>query len=150
MQENKLYTLLTYAGALPFIACAVLPLLGYDALPNVGRYDLIAEVYGLAIASFVAGSHWGTYLYNRDVSPTNLFVTSNVVVLSCFFAFLLTGVAITVFTLILAFAYLLFVDYTLYKVKVTTEYYFTMRLRVTLLVVASLAVLLFQAASELA
>ena len=149
MHDNRLYTLLTYAGALPFIACAVLPLLGFEELPNVGRFDRIAEVYGLAIASFVAGSHWGTYLYNREVSPTNLFLTSNLVVLAAFFAFLLTGTLLTIFTLMLSFAYLLFVDLSLKRADLTTDYYYGMRLKVTLIVLASLAVILFQAAAAL-
>ena len=149
MQDNRLYTLLTYAGALPFIACALLPLFGFEELPNVGRFDHIAEVYGLAIASFVAGSHWGTYLYNREISPANLFLTSNLVVLAAFFAFLLTGTLLTIFTLMLSFAYLLFVDLSLKRADLTTDYYYSMRLRVTLIVLASLAVILFQTASAL-
>ncbi len=144
MQDNRLYTQLTYAGALPFIACAVLPVLGVEGLPNIGRLDRIAAIYGLAIASFVAGSHWGTYLYNRELSPINLFVTSNVVVLAAFFAFILTGTALTIFTLMLSFGYLLFVDLSLKRADLITDYYYGMRLRVTLIVLVSLAVILYK------
>lgn len=146
MQDNRLYTLLTYAGALPFIACALLPLFGIDTLPNVGRLDRVAQVYGLAIASFVAGSHWGTYLYKRERCPANLFISSNGIVLAAFFAFLLTGTVITIVVLMLAFAYLLFIDLGLRRADLTTDYYYGMRLRVTLIVLASLAVILVQAA----
>ena len=134
MQENRLYSLLTYGGALPFILCALLPFLGLDAWQNVGTFEFIARLYGLAIASFVAGSHWGTFLYNRDASPSNLFLTSNAVVLAAWFAFLFTIPVMTQFVLLLAFLYLLFVDYNLHKAGLTTPHYFRTRTYVTLIV----------------
>ena len=139
MQESKLYALLTYAGGLPFAACALLPFAGVDAIPNIGSVDMIARVYGLAIASFVAGSHWGIYLFNQDRSPMNLFLASNVVVLAAFFAFLFTIAAIVLFVLVLALLYLLFVDFSLFRAGVTTRGYFDLRLRITLIVCACLA-----------
>jgi hypothetical protein len=142
MNDNKLYSLLTYAGALPFIACAVLPFAGISEIPNAGSFDYIARVYGLAIASFVAGSHWGTYLYNREACPTNLFVSSNIVVLASWFAFLLAIPVVALFVLLLSFLYLLFVDYRLYKAKLTTNHYFRMRAGVTAIVCLCLAVII--------
>ena len=146
MQENKLYTLLTYAGALPFIACALLPFAGIDEWENVGSFEYIARLYALAIVSFVAGSHWGTYLYNRESSPANLFVTSNVVVLAAWFAFLFTIPVLTQFVLLLSFLYLLFIDYNLYKSGVIAPYYFRMRANVTFVVCICLAIIIFQLA----
>ena len=140
MQENRLYSVLTYAGALPFIACAALPFLGIDEWRNVGSVEFIARLYGLAIASFVAGSHWGTYLYNREASPSNLFLTSNAVVLAAWFAFLFTIPVMTQFVLLLSFLYLLFVDYNLHKAGLTTTFYFRTRAYVTLIVCACLIV----------
>ena len=140
MQENRLYSMLTYAGALPFVFCALLPFFGIDEWRNVGTFEYIARLYGLAIASFVAGSHWGTYLYNREPSPTNLFVTSNAVVLAAWFAFLLTIPVMTQFVLLLSFLYLLFVDYNLHKAGLTTSHYFRMRAYVTLIVCVCLVV----------
>lgn len=147
MQDHKLYTALSYAGAIPFVLCALLPFVGIDTVPNVGRLNLVVETYGLAIASFVAGSHWGTFLYNREICPTNLFVTSNIIVLACWFAFLLTGPVLTVFVLVLAFAYLLLIDLTLHKAQLTTDGYFAVRRNVSYIVIASLMLVLFQAAS---
>ncbi len=146
MQENRLYTLLTYAGALPFVLCALLPLVGIEEWENVGTFEYIARLYGLAIVSFVAGSHWGTYLYNRESSPANLFLTSNAVVLAAWFAFLFTIPVLTEFVLLLSFLYLLFVDYNLYKANLITAYYFRMRANVTLVVCICLATIIYSLA----
>lgn len=144
MDDNKTYQYLTYAGTIPFIVCALLPLVGVSTIANVGDVDFIARLYGLAIVSFVAGSHWGTYLYNRMRCPANLFLVSNIVVLSAWFAFLLTGSVISIFVLILALLYLLFVDFSLYRVGITTADYFTTRLNVTVIVCAALTLSVLQ------
>ncbi|MEM9402883.1 MAG: DUF3429 domain-containing protein [Pseudomonadota bacterium] len=144
MQETRLYTLLTYAGALPFVACALLPVFAIDTVPLLRRPDVIAQVYGLAITSFVAGSHWGTYLYKRDSCPINLFVASNAIVLAVFFAFLIADSALSIAVQMLAFTVLLLIDRGLHRAGLTTDTYSTMRLRVTLVVLASLAVILVQ------
>ena len=146
MQEKKLYSFLTYAGALPFIIAATLPFAGIEEWENVGSFEYIARLYGLAIVSFVAGSHWGTYLYNQDSSVANLFLTSNAVVLVAWTAFLFAFPALTEFVLLLAFLYLLFVDYRLKKARVTTEYYFRLRVNVTLVVCFCLAINIYHLA----
>ena len=142
MESRKLYPVLTYAGALPFVACALMPLFGMETLWNLGSYVHIAAAYGLAIVCFLCGAHWGTYLYNRAAAPDNLFATSNVIVVACWFAFLMAAQAITLFVLILAFLCLLFIDYRLLRAGLLTEYYFRMRTIATVIAVASLAVII--------
>jgi hypothetical protein len=142
MESRKLYPVLTYAGALPFIACALMPLFGMETLWNLGGYVHIAAAYGLAIVCFLCGAHWGTYLYNRPAAPDNLFVTSNVIVVACWFAFLMAAQAITLFVLILAFLCLLFIDYRLLRAGLLTEYYFRMRTIATVIAVVSLALII--------
>ena len=139
MEDRTLYPVLTYAGALPFVACALMPLFGIESLWNLGSYVHIAAAYGLAIVCFLCGAHWATYLYNRAAAPDNLFVTSNVIVVACWFAFLMATQAITLFVLILAFLCLLFFDYRLLRTGLLTEYYFRMRTIATVIAVASLA-----------
>jgi hypothetical protein len=142
MESRKLYPVLTYAGALPFVACALMPLFGMETLWNLGSYVHVAAAYGLAIVCFLCGAHWGTYLYNRAAAPDNLFVTSNVIVVACWFAFLMAAQAITLFVLILAFLCLLFIDYRLLRAGLLTEYYFRMRTIATVIAVASFAVII--------
>ena len=139
MEKKRLYSTLTYAGTLPFVACALMPYVGIPELKNIGSFDYIARVYGLAIVCFLAGAHWGTFLYRRDQSPDNLFITSNTIFLAAFFAFLLDAPSLTLFVLILAFLTLLFVDYRLFKSDLLTHYYFRMRANATAIAVIALA-----------
>jgi hypothetical protein len=48
-QENNLYPALALAGTIPFIAGALLPLLGHESLPYLGPLDQLVASYGLAI-----------------------------------------------------------------------------------------------------
>ena len=142
MESRELYPLLTYAGVLPFVGCALMPFVGLPELWNLGSYDHIAAAYGLAIVCFLCGAHWGTYLYHRVKAPDNLYVTSNVIVVACWFAFLMAAKAITLFVLILAFLCLLVIDYRLLKAGLLTDYYFRMRTIATVIAVVALAVVI--------
>jgi hypothetical protein len=142
MESKKLYPLLTYAGLLPFIGCALMPMVGLQELWNLGSYGYIAAAYGLAIVCFLCGAHWGTYLYNRAAVADNLFITSNVIVVACWFAFLMAAQAITLFVLILAFLCLLVIDYRLLKAGLLTDYYFRMRAKATGIAAIALVVII--------
>jgi hypothetical protein len=65
MKSSNLYTSLAFAGATPFLACALLPLIGIESIAPIGRLETVASSYGLAIICFLAGSHWATYLLRR-------------------------------------------------------------------------------------
>ena len=139
MANTRIYSLLTYAGALPFIACALLPLIGVSSIKLIGSVDYIAAVYALAIVSFMAGVHWGMALYpQRTEWPVNLFLSSNAVTIMAWLAFLTTTPKITLIICILAFLYLLWVDYRLYSLNLLTAHYLQTRRNVTALVVISL------------
>ena len=142
MESRKLYPVLTYAGLLPFIGCALLPFAGVRELWNLGSFDYIAAVYGLVIVCFLCGAHWGTCLYNRTAAPDNLLLTSNIIVVACWFAFLAAAPAVTLFVLILAFLWLLLIDYRLLKASLLTDDYFRMRATATGVAVIALAITL--------
>ncbi len=55
---TRFTTVLTYAGALPFILCAFCPVGGTDRLPLVGETKVILLSYRLLILAFMAGNHW--------------------------------------------------------------------------------------------
>ena len=139
MEQKRLYSLLAFAGAMPFVACALMPYLGYAAIPNIGSFDYVARVYGFGIVTFLTGVHWGTYLYKSESSPDNLFVTSNAVFLAVFFAFLLDAGALSLFVLMLAFLCLLYIDYRLLNARLIDNDYFRLRSMVTGIAVVSLA-----------
>lgn len=139
MAKTRIYSMLTYAGALPFMACALMALLGMSSIKLIGSVDYIAAVYALTIVSFMAGVHWGMALDPQQIKlPINLFLSSNAVTIMAWLAFLITTPKITLIIGILAFLYLLWVDYRLYSLNLLTAHYFQTRRHVTALVVLSL------------
>jgi lysylphosphatidylglycerol synthetase-like protein (DUF2156 family) len=142
MEKNRPYTLLALAGTTPFIACALLPLIGIDTLPGLGSLDVLASTYGLAIICFLAGAHWGTYLLSQSATPFNLFISSNVVFLAVWFAFIGASLSLSIATQIVAFLVLLFIDYRLRQHAVISVDYFGIRFVATLIATISLLVVL--------
>ena len=144
MKDNKLYTLLALAGTIPFIAGALLPLVGLDALPHLGPLDQLVASYGLAIVCFLAGAHWGTYLSGRYAGSLNLFVISNVIFLAVWFAYVGAGIKTAIGIQIIAFLALLFIDLSLKTSDVISATYFRVRTTATMIAVVSLLVVIAQ------
>lgn len=142
MQDSKLYSALAFAGTLPFIACAVLPLAGIDAIPPLGNLDAVASAYGLAIVCFLAGAHWGTHLSGLSADSLNLFVISNAIFLAVWFAFVGAGIPSAIAIQIIAFLLLLQIDFRLYKNRVISLQYLRVRSIATVIAVISLLVIL--------
>ena len=135
----RIYQALAFAGALPFIACAVAPFFGTERIEILGELNYVAAIYGLAIVSFMSGAHWGTYLYRHSDSPVNLFVSSNLITVIAWLAILLVDIETALVGIALLFLYLLFIDYRLLKSNLIDEAYFRTRMAVTLIVVISLS-----------
>lgn len=141
MEAPPLTRYLAAAGALPFIACALAAYFGVDSVPLLGAVGTIAAAYGLTIASFLAGVHWGTAVNVADGLPVNLYVASNVVAVIAWLVFLLGPVALTLAVLALLFLYLLYVDFRLYRAERIGAGYWQTRLWVSAVVVACLLLL---------
>ena len=141
MQDTKLYTTLALAGTIPFIASALLPVLGHYSLPYLGPLDQLVASYGLAIVCFLAGAHWGTYLSGRSAGSLNLFVISNVIFLAVWFAYVGAGVK-TIVIQIVAFLILLFIDLRLRTGDVISAKYLRVRTGATMIAVASLLIVI--------
>lgn len=142
MKSSNLYTSLAFAGATPFLACALLPLIGIDFIAPIGRLESVASSYGLAIICFLAGSHWAMYLLRRDEIRINLFISSNVVFLFVWFAFVITELAWVLGAQLVAFIVLLLIDHRLLRTDVISADYFRVRSIATALAVISLSVIL--------
>ncbi len=138
MQKTRAYVLLAGAGALPFVACALMPHAGLATIDPFGSFDRIAAAYGLAIVSFLAGVHWGTCIYRGDKAPRGLMIASNAITVAVWIAFLITSPAIALGVMILAFLGLLLIDLRLLKSGLITGHYYRTRAVVTTVVVASL------------
>ena len=144
IQETRTYTALALAGTVPFIACALLPLLDYDSIRYLGSLDKVVASYGLAIVCFLAGAHWGTYLSGRSADSLNLFITSNVIFLAVWFAYVGADMKWAIGTQVLAFLTLLFIDLRLKRSDVISNVYFRVRSIATLIAIISLLVVLTQ------
>lgn len=142
MKPPKLYFGLAVAGTLPFVACALLPLFGIESVPLLGRLDELASAYGLAIVCFLAGAHWGNYLLARDDAPFNLFLTSNVIFLFAWFAYVGASLAWAIVAQLVALLLLLAIDYRLKTGGVVSGDYFSARLVATVIAGVSLLFIL--------
>ena len=114
-------------GAMPFLACALLPLTGVTEIASLGRLDQLAASYGMAILCFLTGIHWATQLYARAVTPFNLFVGSNVVFLDVWIAYVADGLQWAIAAQLLAFPLLLVIDYRLCQAGLISRQYLRMR-----------------------
>ena len=134
MNKETFAQFLTYAGTIPFLGAVLMPhiypeFLGLD-------FDHVVLTYGAVIASFIAGIHWGIYLF-KD-AHTNLFIHSNIAALLAWFA-VLTAIPGSVGILIITFFYLLFIDKQLSNVGVIEDWYMRTRLIASIIVILALS-----------
>ena len=137
---KKLYLYLTYAGALPFIICAVCLALDITSMPLLGATKQVLSVYALIIATFIAGNHWGQHLYMKDKWQYHLPISSNVIVVTLWFGFLILPFKPLLVIFIVAFLVLLVVDQRLFRHNLITRRYFQMRCFATAIVVSALVI----------
>ena len=127
MEDRPVYSALILAGALPFLACALLPAAGIESFGRLGPLHELAATYGLAILCFLTGIHWATQLYQRSPLPINLFIGSNVVFLAVLLAYVASSLKWALATQLLAFPLLLVLDYQLLQKGLITQHYLGMR-----------------------
>lgn len=144
MTDSRLYSVLAMAGVTPFLACALLPLVGLHSLEPLGPLDRLAAVYGLAIVSFLSGIHWATQIYEPQESRFNLLLASNVVFLLTWFAFVLGNTGVALGAQVLALLLLLGVDRWLHGIGLISRHYLNVRATATGLAVISLLVILLR------
>jgi hypothetical protein len=141
MTRDRLAIALTLAGALPFWLVAA-----YIALDPGGALVpfawLSVLLYGAVIASFVAGLHWGLYLYSSAPMPLNLFLTSIICALAVWGVMLLPGLEPQLAGLAAVFAVLFVIDRCLWRAGVHERWFYRLRAAITGIVIAALALLL--------
>lgn len=135
MEKKNLAKILTYSGILPFIACAVYVFFA-DNIPffQISVMDVLLA-YGAIIASFIAGIHWGIYLF-KD-APLNLFIHSNVIALLAWVSLLFPPL-ISAGILIMCFGYLLAIDRSIFKAGIYEDWFYQLRLHASCAVIISL------------
>lgn len=144
IRKHPIYPYLTVAGTLPFVIPAILLLMGMTTLPVLGGLTQLMSLYGLIIASFMAGSQWGLHINREDGWAIYLPLFSNVVALLVFFAFVITPTVIFAYLLLAAFVLMLLLDVELKVQGLINRNYLIWRVVATLLVVLSLIVLIIK------
>ncbi|TBR41559.1 DUF3429 family protein [Marinomonas agarivorans] len=137
---RKLYVYLTYAGALPFIFCAVSLILNIKTWPWLGGVDNIMSLYALAIATFLAGSHWGQHLSIVGKWQDYLSLSSNFITVALWLAFLTLPFRVLLLVFIAAFLILLLIDLQLVRHNWIDKTYFRTRCVITAIVIMTLIV----------
>lgn len=117
--------------------------MGITSVTLIGTPTALVLSYGLAIICFLAGAHWATYIFRQDSVPSNLFITSNVVVLAVWIPYLIDTTTWAFALQILAFLYLLYIDFGLLKLRLIDNHYFVVRSVATSVAVLSLAIVMF-------
>ena len=139
-----LQRLLPILGAIPFVAAATLLSMGTTEMPWGGTVVTMVRTYGVVIASFMAGVHWGQHLSLDKPTRSILAILSNAAALLVWAVFLSAGEQAIIITLALVFIALLVIDLWLSGKGVISIPYLQIRALVTAVVVASLAIVGFQ------
>jgi len=137
---------LTLAGAIPFVACAFLLMMNVVTVPVLGSVVDILSAYGLVIASFMAGAHWGNHLNLADDNKwaIRLPLYSNIIALGLWLGFLILSASSFIWLLVIGFISLLVIDYNLHRAQIISHAYFKVRQYVTAIVVISLVIAALQ------
>ena len=133
----QLQTVLAWVAAIPFVVTTLLVALGIDWLPVLGNPLSAIQVYGLVIASFMAGIHWGQYLSVRSRIVINVMVSSSLIAF-CLWVFYLWIPVSFIRVLVVTLIVVLLIDTWLYLRGVIDAGYFGVRCMVTLVVCLSL------------
>jgi len=136
MKSRAIASALTYAGAVPFVAGALLVLTG-NVLPLQVDVQLVLRAYSALIVSFLAGIHWQIGLSEPN-SPRHLLMTSNAFALAAWVTvFIEVGAAAwTLFAVL--FAGLLMLDRRLLRRGLLPPWFYRLRFRITMIVVVVL------------
>ena len=118
---KKIPTYLTYFGAIPFVFCAVYLGFKIDQIGVLGSAKTILSLYGLVIASFLAGSHWGQHLYINKIQWVRfLSIFSKDIGVLLWLGFLVLSFKMQMAMFVTAFVILLMIDYRLFQLDIIT------------------------------
>lgn len=137
---KKIYPTLMYAGTLPFIFCAFCLALHWKSIPFLGTTSHILSVYGLVIASFMAGSHWGKALNMNGPSKRDILIASNINAIFLWASFLFFPFKLMLLALIISFLASLWNDKKLLQAGLINFTYFFNRCIITMIVITTLII----------
>ncbi|HEY7771971.1 MAG TPA: DUF3429 family protein [Marinagarivorans sp.] len=156
---RKVVMLLTVAGAIPFVVLAIAlyvmtgSVAPIEAQSQVFQVKLLLGSYGVVIATFVAGSHWGNIIAQMSTHanasqvvgvsryspwPLSILILSNIFTLTLWGVWVLGTFQQLLLGLTVLFPLLLSVDYALYREHTVWRQYFYLRVIITAIVVVAL------------
>ena len=138
IKRFSIASILTLAGAVPFVFAAIFMYWDLERLPLIGDVQKVIDVYGLVIVVFIAGSFWGISVNLSENKRTTLMILSNALTLIAFFSYFWLQIIPFQLVLIVLLVALLLVDYWLFFLEVNTKEYVTLRLVVSIIVIGSL------------
>lgn len=136
MKKKFLY--LTYAGTVPFAACAVCLSTNINQIPVLGSTLKVLSVYALVISSYLSGIHWGQHLHIKGKWGHYLPILSNCIALTLWLGFLTLNFKTLVGLFSVTFALLFLIDYRLFKLDIITPLYIQTRFFASVIVIISL------------
>ena len=138
-KSTRAYHMLTLMGALPFIVGSLCLATGIDKSPIIGSIHSVLIIYGCAVGSFIAGTHWGLSLgspHQNLLTP----LTSVILTLSLVAAALLAHFATAMLWYSLIIACLVVMDQVFFIRQQISLDYLKIRLYTTAVVMASLCI----------
>ena len=131
---------LAYMGLIPFLTCLLLICFKIHSIPLLGEPKHVLNLYGLIIASFISGAHWGQHLSQQRKWGNILPILSNLNVMLLFFLTLTLPNHFKFMALILSFLLSIFIDRKLFQSRLITPVYFKTRTIITVLVIIMIVV----------
>jgi hypothetical protein len=143
--SKRIATILTYAGAIPFLACAAILLFGQaTGLGSLGQFAGQAiTTYAAVIVSFLGGIQWGIALATHEQQPQtakSLFLLSVVPSLLAWARLFLPNGSSRVVVAIFLIGFVWVIDALLHLQQVLPTWFFRLRSNISAVVMASLIV----------
>ncbi len=128
---------MTYAGALPFIAAALVLIFQPPAIQ--ADLELVLRVYSALIVSFISGIHWQIGISKQEAPGYLLWMSNAVVLASWGFVFAQPGI-VAWLLFVIVFAVLLVLDRILFRLDLVSSWFYQLRVRISIIVMMSLLV----------
>ena len=136
---NKAFIYLSYAGLIPFVLLTILLFIDINPLSSLVSVQNVLSVYGILIASFVAGSHWGISLsLPEDLHLTFIVILTNIIAILLWLGFLFLSFRMLLLMLISIFIIELISDYIIYSKHATDKIYMKSRFYVSSILIITL------------
>lgn len=140
-------SVLTWLGVIPFVGCAA----GVWLDPTFLPWGALVLVYGIIILAFLAGIHWGIVVMRTGSAGQaisgewRLLLWSNLVALLAVLIFFLPDRLLSLILLTLCFLAQWVADAAVKRMGWMPEWYYVLRMRISLAVLASLGAIIVHA-----